>query len=256
MQRHIQMEVGDGRQISLFYDDWLCMGAIGDICGNTSSWGSNLTVSNWINPAGGWSIPGSFCRRYPDIAAKINGIPITGYPDSITWKLTSTGEYTIASMYQVCRRKGSRVTWDNIVWSPNIPPKYSFCNWLLWKHALKTRKLLASRGITLDKVCHFCSGQDETFEHLFFQCQFTRDTWQQVLLKMNINRTPLSWEREHRWIQRKCSGRSRKAKNIKLAVSCTIYYIWQERNLRIFQQKSRQANGLANIIHSFVMLQL
>lgn len=73
IQQHLEVTVGDGRQTSLFFDNWLNGKRIIDIIGNADlvcQWGSSLHVSDW-RMNGQWNIPASFCRNYRDIAAEI-----------------------------------------------------------------------------------------------------------------------------------------------------------------------------------------
>lgn len=172
-------------------------------------------------------------------------------PDSVIWKPNFSGSYTVESYYNLQRRIGAKVTWDSIVWSPQIPPKYSFCHWLLRRKALKTRTLLARRGMTIDVICPLCCLQGEDYSHLFFQCNYSRSVWQIVLSNLGAQHSPGGWEEEVRWIQRNARGRNIRAVKIKNALACTIYCIWQERNLKVFQHKTRDSNTLAIVIVQF-----
>lgn len=51
--QHIKVILGDGRQASLFYDNWLPNGAIGPrLDCDLAIWGDNLSVKQWINNNG------------------------------------------------------------------------------------------------------------------------------------------------------------------------------------------------------------
>lgn len=61
--------IGDGREILLFYDNWLPDGSLYDILGNqVKAWGEELKVSSWWSAASGWNIPTSFKRRFPKLS--------------------------------------------------------------------------------------------------------------------------------------------------------------------------------------------
>lgn len=102
-------------------------------------------------------------------------------PDVVVWKPPANGISSITSYYNVLRKIGAKVSWDKFVWVPHMPHKYSFCHWLLRKGVLKTRALLVRRGVSIDKECPFCSAQEENFSHLFFQCQYSRTEWSNIL---------------------------------------------------------------------------
>lgn len=194
-KEHVQCQIGDGRQFSLFYDDWLQQGTISELIGNrVSSWGMNLKVRDWWSDEG-LRLPSSFSRRHPDIAAVILRVQLSNDPDVASWKPAMDGKYSIAvSYYNLYRRKGSKVNWDSIVCAPNIPPKLSFCHWLLRKEALKTRLLLARRGVSMDTNCPLCLSQVEDCGHLFFQCGYTIMVWKGILNRLGIQRNPGGWD--------------------------------------------------------------
>lgn len=225
IREHIQYNIGDGRQMSLFYDNWLQSIPIVETIGNNvSSWGESLTVRSWWN-SNGWSIPASFSRRYPEIAATIQRCSLNEMADSCTWKIEASGKYTVRSMYEASAgKKGRKVAWDNIVWSSQIPPKYSFCLWLLWKGAMKTRIMLCRRGVDVGQDCEFCHAQNEDCSHLFFDCELPKAVWKEALAATGINRNPSHWGRVQRWIQRNARGRGMQARKIKKALAITVYY--------------------------------
>lgn len=129
---HITYNLGDGRQMSLFYDNWLHIGSIRDIIGDTTIvWGSDVSVNNWWDYGGQWNIPISFCRRYPNIVDEISKFTITDTLDSVNWNFNTSMEYSVNSMYELYRERGRMVYWDKIVWITESPPRFNFCNWLL-----------------------------------------------------------------------------------------------------------------------------
>lgn len=143
IKNHVSYTLGDGRQISLFYDQWLQSGPIIDKIGDSAYiWGENLTVDSWWNPRGEWNMPRSFCRRFLDIVAEICSFSITDMPDTVTWKPNPIKDYQVNDTYELCRKRGSRVNWDKIVWSANIPPDSSF-------------------------VAGFCGGEFSRLEHFW-----------------------------------------------------------------------------------------
>lgn len=226
IQTHISYNVGDGKKISLFHDNWLFPRPISNDVGKSIyAWGENLTVSCWWDLTNGWNIPRSFCRRYPTIVAAISATTLTREEDSVRWKLNSAGEYTVSSMYQLCSKIGAKVNWDKITWLVKSPPRFQICQWLLWKCSLKTKMLLFRRGVEIELRCVLCQRQDEDCSHLFFKCAFSNCVWGRVLASIGINRIPLHWEAEQVWIKRNASGRSEKAKMIKFALSCIVYHI-------------------------------
>ncbi|XP_050238306.1 uncharacterized protein LOC126687794 [Mercurialis annua] len=74
----------------------------------------------------------------------------------------------------------------------------------------------------------------ETIDHLFFECNFSKDVWSWLLAEMNIFRSPLRWRREVSFFVRISKGKSTMAKVSNLTFCAAIYHIWRAKNDSIF----------------------
>jgi len=243
--RHcIRVMVGDGRTTSLFYDLWFGDSRLCDLIAedDIGVWGADLTVHDWKHNST-WRIPDSFCRRYPTLAQQIQAQQLRTGEDTIQWTLSS-GQFTISSCYEELRIPNPSVSWNNVVWSSF--PRHNFLLWLVVKGRLKTKYFLARRGVQVDQTCCLCLASTESCPHLFFECPFSCAVWKSVLEKLNIRRMPHCWGREWIWVQRKCKGRSQDKKIDAAACSAAVYFIWKDRNLRIFQN---QCNPVQTTLH-------
>lgn len=169
----------------------------------------------------------------------------------VLWKLSSSGSFSVASAYAATRITNSKVWWSKLLWARYIPPKFSFCCWLLMKQRLKARMLLSRRGMNIDTICPLCFAHDEDCIHLFFGCTFSKQVFESALSHYGIRRQPFPWNQERLWLKRNAKGRNLRAKMIRKIFCCTVDYIWQERNLRIFQNQARSISAVRNIIIQF-----
>lgn len=110
--------------------------------------------------------------------------------DRTIWNPSNSGIYSVKSMYEVLRISVPRVNWDRLIWAKYIPPKYSFCLWLVFRNAVKTRTMLSARGVDMDTTFILCNKKPEDCQHLFFDCLFTREAWKAVFNWCGINRRP------------------------------------------------------------------
>ncbi|KAG6530434.1 hypothetical protein ZIOFF_012668 [Zingiber officinale] len=76
--------------------------------------------------------------------------------DIISWKLTTSGIYSIASAYEYFWPKKPVVTWYNLIWGSSHVPKCSFIAWLAIKGRLATRSRLLRWGVTSSDLCSLC----------------------------------------------------------------------------------------------------
>lgn len=120
----IAVEVGDGRETLLFYDQWMRNCRLADIevlKDHISSWGRFLKVRDWWES--GWKIPSSFHRRFGSIADQIEQHRLCDDADRVKWLLSPSGNFTIASAYEQIRRRKQKVQWHRLVWHGNSTPR-------------------------------------------------------------------------------------------------------------------------------------
>ncbi|XP_019252695.1 PREDICTED: uncharacterized protein LOC109231491 [Nicotiana attenuata] len=101
------------------------------------------------------------------------------------------------------------------------------------------RKLVCNNGGMPNWT--FILTEEESIEHLFFKCTFAESIWMKLLQWMGINRQAMKWSQEVVWAYNNAKGRSANAEIYRMALAGCVYYVWQERNHRIFRAKQRQA---------------
>ncbi|KAF2617415.1 hypothetical protein F2Q68_00039053 [Brassica cretica] len=67
-------------------------------------------------------------------------------------------------------------TYYKAIWKCKTSPKLHLFLWKIAQRALALGENLAKRGLTSNVMCRHC-GELETAEHIFLQCQFTREIW-------------------------------------------------------------------------------
>ncbi|WMV07465.1 hypothetical protein MTR67_000850 [Solanum verrucosum] len=84
-----------------------------------------------------------------------------------------------------------------------------------------------------------CKAEPETHQHLFFACSVANVIWQRLLQWMSITRSSAGWTEEIEWATLHANRKSIQDEVYRMTLAAALYYIWQERNHRIFQQKER-----------------
>ncbi|GKV49683.1 hypothetical protein SLEP1_g56421 [Rubroshorea leprosula] len=103
----VWVQIGDGRQTSLFYDLWLEGGRLCDrvqVREELMAWGHGSVVAKWWD-AGAWHMPDSFVRKYPSLAQLISSKNLQDKEDKVVWRPTISGCFSIASCYNLLRVK-------------------------------------------------------------------------------------------------------------------------------------------------------
>jgi len=113
-------------------------------------------------------------------------------------------------------------------------PKYSFILWLAVPRKLRTRDRL--RFIPTDPSCVFCRHEEESHSNLFFTCNWTFCLWGKIKSWLRIGRSMLTFNSAIRGLNSRRNNLDARMRRVFLGI--TIYLIWEERNKRIFEDKS------------------
>ncbi|XP_070007187.1 uncharacterized protein [Nicotiana sylvestris] len=139
------------------------------------------------------------------------------------------------------------IAWDRLC-CPRVAGGY-----LAAHRRLQTRDRLKRWGYVEDDSCTLCNAKAETMNHLFFVFPFSKRIWAAILRWLQIDRPVMDWEHELQWVEQYCRGRSATAEIYRMMMVGSLYYIWQERNARIFQEVQRTVKtitrSLAQDIH-------
>ncbi|XP_075109188.1 uncharacterized protein LOC142180979 [Nicotiana tabacum] len=138
-------------------------------------------------------------------------------------------------MYGKLRGDFDRVPWRKLVHNNIGVPKWNFIVFLAAHRRLMTKDRLRGLGYVEDVTCSLCNSEKETVDHLFFKCTYSSRVWTTMLQRQGIQRQPMMWANELEWAGKYYKGRSTTTELYKLVLAGTLYYIWQERNDRIFK---------------------
>ncbi|XP_074299327.1 uncharacterized protein LOC141630398 [Silene latifolia] len=122
--------------------------------------------------------------------------------------------YTLVGCYEWLRGARTKVDWHKAIWDSWILPKHRFMGWLIAHKSLHTNSRLKGFGLNVDGMCFLCGQADETQEHLFFECAFSR---------------------------------RRKVKNA--MVLSAMYHVWQQRNKSRIEQLVLRPSRIALLIN-------
>ncbi|XP_071704336.1 uncharacterized protein [Rutidosis leptorrhynchoides] len=205
-----------------------------------------------------WSWPIEWMNKFPILhnirqpSLKIN------VKDKVLWVCNNMKkvQFSIKQTWEDLREDSPKVDWNHVVWYSQAIPKHSFILWLAIKGRLLTQDRILKWNPTGNYICDLCRCCLDSHEHLFFQCMYAKKVWgsMKVLLMLRslndnfgdiINMLKSSPYKRNIWsiIHR-------------LVLGATVYYIWQERNCRIFKQSSRSDAELIDIIQLNVRLKL
>ncbi|KAI3715165.1 hypothetical protein L6452_22135 [Arctium lappa] len=201
--------------------------------------------------------PNAWIQRYPHLGMMEWPIIDSDRRDQICWsdvngnlvdfsvKVASTsigGIHTVSS-------------WHKWVWFPGNIARHAFCLWIACHRRLPTQDRM-SIWVSEDEglVCPLCEVEQDSHRHLFFQCVFAHDVWQRIKFFANLEEWPDGWDDIVELLSD--DSYARKPLASKLFVAASVYYIWRERNNRLFRNAAISVDQIVQDIRNIVTMRL
>lgn len=106
-------------------------------------------------------------------------------------------------------------------------------------------------------MCILCWGSCKTEEHLFNGCRYGRQLWAELRRHAGYTRyANQSWLLELQWLMNKTHGEGIQQTGVRLVAAAYVYWVWKERNSRIFRSRSCAPMVLVNLIWNDVRIKL
>ncbi|XP_062173706.1 uncharacterized protein LOC133879186 [Alnus glutinosa] len=126
-----------------------------------------------------------------------------------------SGTYSCAAAWEKLRVKRPVVEWWKIL---------VFCD------AIVTKEIMCRWGYARSTNCLFCHGFQESRDHIFFQCSFSRRIWKAIMAECSFPNPPIDWESVAEWSVVVLHGKGLKFNLGKLCFGAFVYQLWKQRN--------------------------
>nr|XP_043616417.1 uncharacterized protein LOC122588377 [Erigeron canadensis] len=165
-------------------------------------------------------------------------------------------EFSTRQAWYNLREEWPEVKWRKVIWFNQCIPRHAFMLWLAVQGKLLTKDKLAIWNKNAELECVFCKSTADSHEHLFFQCEFVKDVWKELKQYMNHVQEVESLQDMIRVMSREKEMNRLAAVVNKLIVAAAVYYIWQERNGRIFKNQQKNRDAICQTIRDIVRYKL
>ncbi|GKF25291.1 reverse transcriptase domain, reverse transcriptase zinc-binding domain protein, partial [Tanacetum coccineum] len=133
--------------------------------------------------------------------------------------------------------------------------------WLVFQQKLKTQERLwqwdVGPSIDLNLLrCPLCDLVPDSHDYLFFECAFSLQVWFKVCVLYGMDSIPPRLIDVTTFITLISKGKMAVSILSRLVLAATSYYIWLERNGRIFKKKTSSSDQIVDVIISMVLLKL
>nr|XP_043633655.1 uncharacterized protein LOC122604859 [Erigeron canadensis] len=227
------MRIGNGKNTSAWFDAWSESVPLCEIVTPREIKNAGLTLEAKVADIcrnGEWVWPNAWYVKYPGLMNELVPQLDQNKNDEVIWIDNAKVEqpYTTTIAWNSIRINEQKVAWMDFVWSPHNIPRHSFHLWLIMR-----RKLL-----TQDKIIKWAS------------------VWLKVRDMGGLQHLPPLLDVIMDWMNLR--AKSRLIANVvgRLLVASTTYFLWQERNNRMFNDQARSPDLLCEVITSTVRLKL
>lgn len=112
------------------------------------------------------------------LVRRLMEITFTNEPDTFLWRSSSSGLFSVKSMYVDFINVGP-VSRSKHIWKTKVPLKIKIFMWFVHRAVILTKDNLAKQRWQGSEQCFFCD-QEETVQHLFIGCPLATLLWRMI----------------------------------------------------------------------------
>ncbi|XP_074302945.1 uncharacterized protein LOC141637285 [Silene latifolia] len=135
-------------------------------------------------------------------------------------------EYSVGKGYSWLQQPSPDVVWYHQIWNKWTVPKHGMIAWLYQHQGLNTKDKLFRLNISSDFLCCICGNEEETPEHLFFKCKYSKEILTLIQTWTGID---LPDSRDYDW-RRNARFYRLKVEILHSIMNAVTYHVWRQRN--------------------------
>ncbi|GJT71235.1 RNA-directed DNA polymerase, eukaryota, reverse transcriptase zinc-binding domain protein [Tanacetum coccineum] len=255
----LQYEVGNGSQIHMRFDRWHSSGLLIEQITYRDLYDARMpkmiSIADMIDK-GNWKWPSAWRNEGLEIM-NINVPRLkTDKKDVVKWKGDNDNlvPFHVKWVMKALTTNEDKVKWYDLVWFKWCIPKHSFCLWIAMIGRLLTQDKIMAWGVQTGLLCSLCKKVNDSHDHLFFQCDYSKEVWNRMATMMNMDKIDYQWNEVVSDLLKYKHGKNIWSAVRRISFAAMIYYIWQERNQRIFRGENRDTNDLFKAISEVIKL--
>jgi hypothetical protein len=233
-------QIGDGQSTRFWEDTWLGNEPLSkqypslyNIVQNKHATVASVLSHAPLNIRFRRSLNGNKWSLWLHLVQRLMDILLNDQHDTFVWDLTSTGDFTVKSMY-LDLMNGHTQNMHKHIWKMKVPLKVRIFMWFLNRKVILTKDNLAKRNWRGDSKCCFCN-QDETIHHLFITCPLAKIMWRIVHIALNI---PAPNSIDHLYGNWLYGNAKHDKARIRVGACALIWAIWNTRNDFVFNKQN------------------
>ncbi|GJT32442.1 hypothetical protein Tco_0922861 [Tanacetum coccineum] len=180
--------------------------------------------------------------------------------DLLEWRneLGLVKPFSVSMVWSCIRPRGDKVSWFDVVWFSYCIPRHAVNLWLIMKQRLKTQDKLSSWDVSGSHMTSWSSllTCNDSLKHLFFECTFSMQIWSHMSRYAGMNSVGPIFTQIVSAIMPFANRKSSRSVIAKLVLAACAYFVWQERNERLFKNSTRSVKQVIDCIMTSVRLKM
>ncbi|CAL1367533.1 unnamed protein product [Linum trigynum] len=250
------IEHGQGYWTSFWFDTWIEGIRLAEEYPRVfaAAKSPNSTIADYLSLSEGncqWDIPLIYSLRGGAESERVrlfdllHSIPFQTFfagPERPRWIPSPTNGFSVHSAFDhlaAARTVETPEFPSKVIWQSSVPNKICIFLWLVYHKKILTIDNLKKKGLHIPNRCVLCKGDEESPNHLFITCAFSRQVWGGVKCFVKIEGSAVAGldisERIRLWPRRNPANPAQWCSKVVLHAFC--WCVWLERNNRVFNDQ-------------------
>nr|GEU61658.1 hypothetical protein [Tanacetum cinerariifolium] len=217
-------KIGNGSSALAWFDHWCGLSPLANVISSRDIFRGGFDKHSMVRDLivhGQFTWPQEWLSKYPTLVTINAPILCDDVPDSLVWKgrLGIAKRFSVYSVWNDLRPHDAKVNWYDIVWFPAYIPRHALNLWLIIR-------------------------------------SFAQQVWNRVEYLAGLSNSSPSMDDILHDIAPFAKRRTLKSIVAKLVVAAAAYFIWQERNGRLFKESKLSVSQVSDKILNSVRLKL
>lgn len=233
-QNHLRKIIGNGESTSVWFDWWVDAGPLYRLYGDCPWFAANLPEDAKVScliKEGSWEAEEN--ERQEEIVSLAQNLMIrNGEPDLLVYGEARRKDWSAKAARELFVQRRMTQDCKKLLWFKKCIPRFSFATWVAFLNKLPTMDRMRRWGINTNDICVLCKTEQESRDHLLFECRFVREIWKEGV---KLTCTPLitvKWAEVLNYMHQISSQEELRHLIMKLHWTSTTYRVWNERNSR------------------------
>ncbi|XP_013613644.1 PREDICTED: uncharacterized protein LOC106319794 [Brassica oleracea var. oleracea] len=241
----VQIDPGNGVDVNFWFDPWTKFGRLIKFLGPMGPRLTGIPLTTAVAELwrdGAWALRSARSHQMEELLIYLTTISLSDSSSFPQWLINGKIQTSFKStLIYHSLVESPTVPWYPLIWIKRGIPKHKSLAWLMLLNRCPTRDRLLSWGLNTDPLCLLCNQDNESRDHIYFNCSYSSAVWNHFSSRFAINSATNTWDDITNSLQSQSISSKHKYLSI-LTWQATVYDLWWERNDRLHRGNHRSTD--------------